>query len=80
MYCAAFWLSAQVQQMQRLKQTEKRTKKLSAPANEGELLEYYTACETAHVEPADTLRKLASAFAKHVAQNKSFTFPIRFTK
>jgi hypothetical protein len=56
----------------------KRTKKLSAPANETELTQYYDACKTANIEPADTLRKLAAGLVVHVAEHRSFTFPVRF--
>ena len=56
----------------------KRTKKLSAPANESELSDYYEACTKANIEPADTLRKLAAALAVHVEKHGEFTFPIRF--
>ena len=62
----------------RLDKNAKRTKKLSAPANEFELSEYHEACEKVKIEPADTLRKLAEAVAAHVKEHGSITFPIRF--
>lgn len=58
----------------------KRTKKLSAPANEEELAAYAKACRIADIEPADTLRKLASALVAHVAKHKSVVFPIQLSR
>lgn len=58
----------------------KRLKKLSAPANEEEIAEYATACAKVEVEPADTLRKLARAFAAHVRDHGCIVYPIRFSE
>jgi hypothetical protein len=58
--------------------TQKRTKKLSAPASETELRAYASACEKLKMEPADTLRKLAEAFADHAERHGEITIPIRF--
>lgn len=55
----------------------KRTKKLSAPANEAELLQFYSACEKVQMEPADTLRKLARAFAETAEKNGYIVQPMR---
>ena len=56
----------------------KRLKKLSAPANDEEIWEYTEACAAVEVEPADTLRKLARAFAHHVREHGYIVHPIRF--
>jgi hypothetical protein len=55
----------------------KRLKKLSAPANDDEILEFTAACARAEVEPADTLRSLARAFALHVQEYGYITKPLR---
>lgn len=58
----------------------KRTKKLSAPANEQELSAYSAACQKVKMEPADTLRKLAEAFVEHVNEHGHVTQPIKLAK
>ena len=55
----------------------KRTTKLSAPANDSELERFRAACAKVKVEPADTLRRLAEAFAQHVEEHETITVPIR---
>lgn len=60
------------------KHVEKRTGKLSAPANTGEKAEFYEACDNVGMEPADTLRKLAKAFTEHVKEHGFIVQPIRF--
>jgi len=54
----------------------KRTKKLSAPAHEAEILAYQDACARADIRPADTLRKLAKAVVEYVDKYGEFTFPV----
>lgn len=65
--------------MARAKNPEKRTKRLSAPANEDELKDYYTACEEVNAEPADTLRKLARAFGEYVKEHGFVVQPLRLS-
>ena len=55
----------------------KRTAKLSAPVNDAELARFRAACAKVGVEPADTIRRLAKAFALHVEEHETLTVPIR---
>lgn len=64
--------------MPRAPNPDKRTKRLSAPANQDELDAYYAACKTVRLEPADTLRKLAEAFADHVKEYGFVVHPMKF--
>ena len=52
--------------------------KLSAPANQAEIEQFQGACKQVDAAPADTLRKLAKAFAEHVQEHGYFVMPIRF--
>jgi hypothetical protein len=62
----------------RPKSIHKRSERLNTSATPQEAANYEEACRAVDVEPADTLRKLASAFVEHVKEHKSITFPIRF--
>ncbi len=55
-------------------------KKLSAPAHEDEVRQFLDACKKVEDEPAETLRKLARAFAIHVEKHGQIVHPIRFTQ
>jgi len=50
---------------------------LSAPANDAELERFRAACAKVGAPPADTLRRLAEAFAEHVEEHETITLPIR---
>lgn len=63
--------------MPRAKNPDKRTKRLSAPANQDELDQYTDACRLVKAEPADTLRKLAAAFSEYVKEHGFFAQPLK---
>lgn len=56
----------------------KRTKKLSAPAHDDEVKEFYAACRQVKLVPATTLREIAKAFVEHVNEHGQIMTPIRF--
>lgn len=56
----------------------KRTRKLSAPAFDGEVQDFYAACGKVGVVPATTLREMAKAFVDHVNEHGQVLKPIRF--
>ena len=55
----------------------KRTRKLQAMATPSEVEAFISSCVAVGLQPPDTLRKLALAFASHVKEQKSITIPLR---
>lgn len=62
--------------MARPRSDEKRMSRISTPASARELKEFKVACALVRMEPADTLRKLASAFVEHVDKHRFVVQPI----
>lgn len=63
--------------MARPRSDDKRTKRLAAPANTGELANFVRACGLVRMEPSDTLRKLAAAFVEHVDEHRYVVQPLK---
>jgi len=64
--------------MARHRTTQKRIKRITAPATADELKDYVEACAKVELEAADNLRKLAAAFVKYVNEHGKVTYPLKF--